>query len=56
MATKLLIVCVIDRLGYVADDPERADNNVDWKLNFSAKPKKNIVSAGLSLRTTRTLA
>lgn len=31
-----------DRLGYIADDPDRQDNNVDWKFNFSTKPKKNI--------------
>lgn len=33
---------VNDRIGYNAEDPDRADNNVDWKLSFSAKPKKTI--------------
>jgi len=30
------------RLGHNHDDPDRADNPVDWKLSFAAKPKKNI--------------
>ena len=42
---------MLDRLGYIADDPDRSDNSVDWKLSFAAKPKKNIVSFTLYLRT-----
>ena len=34
----------LGRLGHNHDDPDRADNPVDWKLSFAAKPKKNIVS------------
>ena len=35
------------RLGYTADDPDRNDANVDYKISLSAKPKKNIVSIHL---------
>lgn len=37
-----LLSAANNRLGYIADDPDRSDNNVDWKLSFAAKPKKNI--------------
>lgn len=37
-----LLKGVTGRLGFNHEDPERSDNNVDWKLSFSAKPKKNI--------------
>ena len=30
------------RLNYNADDPDRVDNKVDWKLAFNAKPKSHI--------------
>jgi len=33
---------VNDRLGYNAEDPDRVDNNVNWKLSFSARPKRNV--------------
>eukprot|EP00354_Favella_ehrenbergii_P010587 CAMPEP_0170460906 /NCGR_PEP_ID=MMETSP0123-20130129/7047_1 /TAXON_ID=182087 /ORGANISM="Favella ehrenbergii, Strain Fehren 1" /LENGTH=238 /DNA_ID=CAMNT_0010725865 /DNA_START=40 /DNA_END=756 /DNA_ORIENTATION=+ len=33
---------VNSRIGFNAEDPDRSDNNVDQKLSFSAKPKKNI--------------
>ena len=32
-------ITFIARLGYNAEDPERVDNNVDWKLNFATKSK-----------------
>jgi len=44
-----LLRAVNDRVGYNADDPERADNNVDSKFSFSAKPKKHI---GLDMSRT----
>jgi len=30
------------RLAFNAEDPDRVDNKVDWKLAFSAKPKSHI--------------
>jgi len=33
---------VNSRIGFNADDPDRADNDVDLKLGFSAKPKAHI--------------
>lgn len=37
-----LLKAVNGRVGYNADDPDRADNNVDWKLSFNSKPKKSL--------------
>ena len=32
------------RTGYNAEDPDRVDNNVNWKFSLGARPKKGIVS------------
>jgi len=37
-----LLRSVNERLGFNAEDPDRADDNCNWKLSFSAKPKKHI--------------
>lgn len=34
-----LLRAVNSRMGFNADDPDRVDNNVDWKLNFATKSK-----------------
>jgi hypothetical protein len=38
----MFLLRLSERLGYNADDPDRADNNVNLKLGFSAKPRKHI--------------
>lgn len=39
-----LLLPVPARVGYNADEPDRADNPVNLKLTFKAQPKKHIVS------------